>query len=83
MKSLQVYSRRGCHLCEELIEGLLPLVRGRLAVEVRDIDSRDEWLAAFDIRVPVIEFDGEIVCEHVLDEDALNRILAGHCDRDI
>ena len=83
MKSLLVYSRRGCHLCEQLIEELLPLVRGHLAVDVRDIDSRDDWRAAFDIRVPVIEFDGKFVCEHVLDEDALKRILAGHCDRDI
>ena len=45
MKSLQVYSRRGCHLCEQLIEELLPLVRGHLAVDVRDIDSRDDWRA--------------------------------------
>ncbi len=83
MKSLQVYSRRGCHLCEQLIEELLPLVRGNLAVDVRDIDSRDDWRSAFDIRVPVVEFDGEFVCEHVLDLDALNRILLDHCELDI
>ncbi len=83
MKSLLVYSRRGCHLCEQLIEELLPLVRGHLAVDVRDIDSRDDWRAAFDIRVPVVELDGEFVCEHILDKNALNRILLDHCERDI
>ncbi len=83
MKSLQVYSRRGCHLCEQLIEELFPLVRGRLTVDVRDIDSRDDWRAAFDIRVPVVELDGEFVCEHILDKGALNRILLDHCERDI
>ncbi len=83
MKSLQVYSRRGCHLCEQLIEELLPLVQGQLAVDVRDIDSRDDWRTAFDIRIPVVEFDGEFVCEHILDKDALNRILVDYCERGI
>ncbi len=82
MKRLQVYSRRGCHLCEQLIEELLPLVRGHLAVDVRDIDSRDEWRAAFDVRVPVVEFEGDVVCEHILDKDALSRILVDHFERD-
>jgi hypothetical protein len=83
MKSLQVYSRPGCHLCEQLIEELLPLVRGHLAVDVRDIDSRDDWRAAFDTRVPVVEFNGEFVCEQSLDKDALNRILVDYRGRGI
>ena len=40
---IRVYSRRGCHLCEILIESLLPLVRGSLEVEIIDIDTRPEW----------------------------------------
>ena len=34
-------SRQDCHLCEVLIEELLPMIEGKLALEVRDIDTRD------------------------------------------
>ncbi|HSG58311.1 MAG TPA: glutaredoxin family protein [Woeseiaceae bacterium] len=76
MKTIIVYSRRGCHLCERLLEELLPLVRGRLEVVVRDVDTRDDWKADYDTRVPVVEYDGEFVCQYHLDRDALARILS-------
>lgn len=74
--TLYVYSRRGCHLCDVLLEDLLPLVRGRLGVEIRDIDSREAWQRRFNVRIPVVEFDGEILCEHRLDRPAIEAILA-------
>lgn len=75
MKTLDVYSRKGCHLCDELVEALLPLVHGRLALVVHDVDSRADWQAAYATRVPVVEYDGEFVCQYHLDADALARIL--------
>ena len=74
--ALYLYSRRGCHLCDVLLEEVLPLVRGRLEVEVRDIDSRAEWQERFDVRIPVLEFEGEIVCQYRLDRAAVDAILA-------
>lgn len=76
MNYLAVYSRQGCHLCERLIEELLPLVRGRLEVRVLDIDARSDWKAAYDARVPVVEYDGELVCQYHLDPDAVARIIS-------
>jgi hypothetical protein len=76
--ALHVYSRRGCHLCDVLVEELLPLARGRLDVEVHDIDSRDEWRARYDLRVPVVEFQGQLVCQYRLDRPAVEDILAEH-----
>jgi len=76
LPALTVYSRRGCHLCEQLIEELLPLVREQLDIEVIDVDSRDDWREKYDSRVPVIEFDGRLVCELSLDRDAVMRIVA-------
>ncbi len=72
---LDVYSRQGCHLCEVLVEELLPLVRGRLDVVVHDIDSREDWREKYDTRVPVIEYDGELVCQYHLDPGALEQVL--------
>ena len=77
MDSVIVYSRRGCHLCEVLIEELLPLVNGRLALEVRDVDSDPAWAAKYLTDVPVVEFGDQVVCRHFLDRDAIAGILRG------
>jgi hypothetical protein len=71
-----VYSRQGCHLCEELIEELLPVVRGRAEIEIRDIDTREDWRAAYDTRVPVVEYDGKVICQYHLDRKALAATLS-------
>ena len=76
MPKLQVFSRRGCHLCEQLIEELLPLIRGRLELAVCDIDTREDWRNEYDTRVPVVKYDGDLICQYHLDRDALTRILS-------
>ncbi len=76
MPALQVYSRQGCHLCELLVEELLPLVHGTLRVEIRDIDSRREWRAKYDVRVPVVEFEDRLISEYPLDRGAITRLMA-------
>ena len=74
--ALHVYSRHGCHLCDILVEALLPLVRGSLDVEVHDVDSRDDWRERYDRRVPVVEFQGQVVCQYRLDRTAIEDIVA-------
>ena len=76
MPGLQVFSRQGCHLCEQLIEELLPLVRDRLDIEVCDVDTREDWHQQYDVRVPVVKYDGELVCQYHLDRKALARVLS-------
>jgi len=73
---IQYYTRSGCHLCEIMLEELLPLVRGRVNVEICDIDSRPEWDEKYGTRVPVIEFKGKLVGEYPLDHGAIRRLLA-------
>ena len=72
---LTVYSRQGCHLCEQLIEDLLPQVRDRARVEVLDVDTREDWLRRYGDRVPVVELDGSWICQFHLDRDALTAAL--------
>ncbi len=78
---IEVYSRPGCHLCEVLLETLEPLVMGQLALEVRNIDTRDDWRATYDTRVPVVRFDGQDICQYALDKPAILRILDGLTSR--
>ncbi len=76
MLEIDVFSRRGCHLCEVLIEELLPIVEGRASVSVHDVDTRPEWAADYGARVPVVELGGQVLCEFKLDAAAVQRALA-------
>ena len=66
-----VYSRRGCHLCELLLEELEPLVRGRARIEVRDVDTEATWRDAYGLRVPVVCCDDDEICQYNLDRRAV------------
>jgi hypothetical protein len=76
MSPICVYSRRGCHLCEVLIEEMLPLLQGRIDIEVRDIDTNDDWKNAYDVRIPVVEYEGRVICEYPLDKAKIAAIVA-------
>jgi len=76
MAVIHYYSRRGCHLCELMLEELLPLIRGRAEIEYRDIDSKQEWREKYDVRVPVIEYDGKLLSEYPLDYGAIREMLS-------
>jgi hypothetical protein len=66
-----VYSRRGCHLCELLLEELEPMVRGRARIRVRDVDHDPEWRSTYGDRVPVVCHDGQEICHYQLDRQAV------------
>ena len=72
---LRVYSRPGCHLCEQLLHELVPLVRGRASVEVLNIDLRDDLRARYGNRIPVVELDGRTLSEFRLDRHAIEDAL--------
>ena len=72
---IEVFSRPGCHLCEELLAELAPLVRGHLAIAVRNIDDDDGWSRKYGLDIPVVVYDGDEVCRHRLDRAALARLL--------
>jgi hypothetical protein len=74
--SFVVYTRRGCHLCEVLVEQLLEEVGEGAAPELRDIDTKAEWQREFDTRVPVLEYNGHWVCDYRLDVERLRELLA-------
>jgi glutaredoxin len=72
-----VYSRPGCHLCEEAIEAIVELRGQGYGFELRevDIESDDGLLRAYLERIPVVEVDGRFVSELVLDRAALRARL--------
>jgi len=76
VRELVVYSRRGCHLCEEMLEELEPLCRGRASLSVCDVDSRQEWADAYGLHVPVLFVDGIEVSRYQLDRKTVVSLLA-------
>lgn len=53
-RSLTLYSRPECHLCEALTEQLLPLLADRVALEVVDVDSSVALERRYGLRIPVL-----------------------------
>jgi glutaredoxin len=72
-----LYTRPGCHLCDEARDAILALRDEGLAVELREVDIEpDERLhAALAERIPVVEVAGEIVSELVVDVRSLRSRL--------
>ena len=55
MPELQVYSREGCHLCEDMLDALQQF-KNELAytIKVYDIDDDPVLLERFNVLVPVV-----------------------------
>ena len=75
MLDLVVYSRRGCHLCELMLEELVPLCRDRATIRVLDVDSREDWRESYGQRIPVLCSGDREISVARLDRDALLALL--------
>jgi glutaredoxin len=76
MRTVVLYSREGCCLCDDARELLLSArTRHEFELVERDIDSDDRLLSAYLERIPVIAIDGTEALELVIDEAELDRML--------
>lgn len=76
-----LYTRRGCHLCEEA-EDLLAAHAPAGGVELVDVDTEPALQQRYGNRVPVLTADGAVVLEGRFDEQALIRFMSRrHEDR--
>jgi len=82
MSTIYVYSRRGCHLCEVLVKEMLPLLQGRIDIQVRDIDTNEDWRQAYDVRIPIVEYEGRVICQYYLDKAKIEAIVAASATPD-
>jgi hypothetical protein len=76
---LTIYSRPGCHLCDELKATVTKVATGGDdAVMVHEIDiSTDSALEeAYGLEIPVLLANGRKVAKYRIAEDRLRRILA-------
>jgi glutaredoxin len=69
VRTLTVYSKPDCHLCADAI-AVLESLRLQLDFELVELDitADDALHRAYFERIPVLELDGEEVCELFVDE---------------
>ena len=71
-----LYTRVGCHLCEQAERVLADVVAGRAEIELVDIDADPSLTERYTVRVPVVAVDGVEIAEYELDPRMLDAALA-------
>jgi len=77
MTVVTLYTRPGCHLCDEAREAILALREELPPFELSEvnIEQDDGLLARYLERIPVVAVDGEVVSELELKLDRLRASL--------
>jgi len=73
-----LYSRPGCHLCDEA-RAVLEAERARTPFDLEEIDieTDDELVKEFGIRIPVVAIDGVERFEIAVDPGGFARLVGG------
>jgi glutaredoxin len=78
MTTLTLYTRVGCHLCEEAERVLrAEQATAGFGLELVDIDRDPELRRRYGVRVPVVALDGEDLFEYEVPLDLLRARLGG------
>ena len=76
MRSVTLYGRPGCHLCDDARAALLRVQADRpFRLQEIDIEADDALFKRYLERIPVVALDGEELFDLFVDEQALRRRL--------
>jgi hypothetical protein len=78
MKSLQLYSRPGCHLCELLAAAVGPLLGDGFAIQEVDISEDPALMRRYGLRIPVLADGEHELSSYPLDVERVREYLS-HC----
>jgi thiol-disulfide isomerase/thioredoxin len=76
--ALTLYSRPGCHLCDEMKEVVDRVVRSApepVTIEVVDISPDPDLEARYGVEIPVLLVNGKKAAKHRVTDEELTRIL--------
>ena len=77
MTRLTLYHRPGCHLCDDMLDELEALCRGRqVSIELVDVDGDPRLGRRFGRDIPVLTAGDREICRHRLDAGAVLAALA-------
>lgn len=73
---ITVYSKPGCHLCEEALRVLTHLqTQVSFALEEINIQENPALFAEYGEQIPVVLLNGEFLFEYMVEEDRLRQRL--------
>jgi glutaredoxin len=74
VRTVTLYSRPGCHLCDDAREALERVqTQAPFTLQEVDIETDDALHARYLERIPVVALDGEELFDYFVDETALVR----------
>jgi len=77
MLELTLYHRPGCHLCDDMRDGLLELqAEHGFRLREIDIDTDPALLAQYRVLIPVLCLGEREICHYFLNPSALTEALA-------
>jgi len=74
-RTITVYTRRGCHLCDDAIALVTRVAAGRADIELVDIDGDGDLYERYTVRVPVVAVDGVEIADYQIAADQLEHAL--------
>jgi Glutaredoxin-like domain (DUF836) len=77
---LRLYSRPGCHLCDDMKAAIARATASHaseIRVEEVDISTDPALEARYGLDIPVLEMNGRRVAKYRVSDDALGRMLRG------
>ena len=76
MTELTLFSRDGCHLCDDMLFALQSLAgQHRFEVHVVDIDASRSLSKALNAAIPLLMLNGQVVSQYHLDYAKLQEAL--------
>jgi hypothetical protein len=75
VRTLTLYGRPECHLCEALLADLVPLLRADDIVESVDVDSSVALTRRYGLRIPVLAAGDIELSGYPLDRERVRRFL--------
>ena len=77
MIAVTLYSRPGCHLCDDMKAVVQRVGQGMpITMEILDISTDPELEARYGLEIPVLLVDGKKAAKYRVSEEELRRILA-------
>jgi thiol-disulfide isomerase/thioredoxin len=76
--ALTIYSRPGCHLCDEMktiVRRVAREVTGPITIEEIDISADPELESRYGVEIPVLLVNGKKAAKYRVSEEDLTRIL--------
>jgi glutaredoxin len=72
---LTIYSKPGCHLCDEMKAIVTRTIQGRAGISLEQIDISNDpaLIALYEIEIPVLLIDGKKAAKYRITEEELTK----------